>query len=62
MGTIERGESNLSFSNLLKVSFTLGVPLAALLEGVDQDVKPDDRASAVKRDDPPLRAIRRSQR
>jgi transcriptional regulator with XRE-family HTH domain len=62
MGTIERGESNLSFSNLLKVSFTLGVPLAALLDGVDHDVKPDGRGSVVKRDDPPLRAIRRSQR
>lgn len=36
MGTVERGESNLSFSNILKVASTLGISLAALLEGIDQ--------------------------
>jgi transcriptional regulator with XRE-family HTH domain len=61
MGTIERGESNLSFSNLLKVATTLGLSLSELLEGVDQDVKPDGRGSAIKRDDPPRTAIRHSQ-
>ena len=30
MGTIERGESNLSFQNIVKVSETLGITLAAL--------------------------------
>ncbi|MGD0797759.1 MAG: helix-turn-helix transcriptional regulator [Acidobacteriaceae bacterium] len=36
MGTIERGESNLSFQNIAKVATTLGVPLSTLfldLEG-----------------------------
>ena len=39
MGTIERGESNLSFKNILRVSETLGVSLAVLfadLEGAAQ--------------------------
>ncbi|MGA2906464.1 MAG: helix-turn-helix transcriptional regulator [Terracidiphilus sp.] len=30
MGTIERGESNLSFQNIAKVATTLGVPLSTL--------------------------------
>jgi transcriptional regulator with XRE-family HTH domain len=62
MGTVERGESNLSFSNLLKVASTLGISLATLLEGIDQDVEPESRGSAIKRDDPTQRAIRHSQR
>ena len=36
MGTVERGESNLSFQNIAKVAGTLGVPLSTLfldLEG-----------------------------
>jgi len=36
MGTIERGESNLSFHNIAKVASTLGIPLSTLfldLEG-----------------------------
>ena len=36
MGTVERGESNLSFHNIAKVATTLGVPLSTLfldLEG-----------------------------
>jgi len=49
MGTLERGESNLSFSNLLKVASTLGISMAELLEGVDQDAVSDGRGSAVKR-------------
>ncbi len=36
MGTIERGESNLSFSNLLKVSKALGVTLSQLLSGLEK--------------------------
>ena len=60
MGTIERGESNLSFSNLLKVASTLGVSLAALLEGVDQNVEHGRRS--MKENDPTLRAIRRPTR
>lgn len=57
MGTIERGESNLSFSTLLKVASTLGVSLAALLEGVDQNVEHGGRS--IKGNDPTLRTIRR---
>ncbi len=36
MGTIERGESNLSFSNLVKVSSALGITLSQLLSGVEK--------------------------
>jgi transcriptional regulator with XRE-family HTH domain len=36
MGTIERGESNLSFSNLVKVAGGLGVTLARLLSGLEK--------------------------
>jgi transcriptional regulator with XRE-family HTH domain len=35
MGTIERGESNLSFQNIVKVSETLGVSLAVLFTDVE---------------------------
>lgn len=62
MGTIERGESNLSFSNLLKVASTLGISLAVLLEGVDQGVESEGRKSATGGDDLPLTAARRSAR
>jgi hypothetical protein len=34
MGKIERGESNLSISNLLTVASTLGILLAELIEGI----------------------------
>ena len=30
MGTVERGESNLSFQNIARVATTLGVPLSTL--------------------------------
>jgi transcriptional regulator with XRE-family HTH domain len=36
MGTIERGESNLSFSNLVKVSEGLGITLSELLSGLEK--------------------------
>lgn len=36
MGTIERGESNVSFQNLAKVSKALGITLAQLLSGVEK--------------------------
>ena len=41
MGTVERGESNLSFQNIVKVATTLGVSLSSLfkdLEGQAQAV------------------------
>jgi transcriptional regulator with XRE-family HTH domain len=36
MGTIERGESNISFSNLVKVSQGLGITLSQLLSGLEK--------------------------
>jgi transcriptional regulator with XRE-family HTH domain len=36
MGTIERGESNLSFQNIAKVSTTLGVPLSTLFRDLER--------------------------
>lgn len=60
MGTIERGESNLSFSNLLKVASTLGISMAVLLEGVDQGLGPGGRENAAGDDDLPLKVARRS--
>jgi len=36
MGTIERGESNVSFQNLAKISKALGITLAQLLPGVEK--------------------------
>ncbi len=35
MGTIERGESNLSFQNIAKVATTLGVSLSALFRDLE---------------------------
>lgn len=60
MGTVERGESNLSFSNLFKVASTLGISLSALFEGFDQNVVPGGRGKAVKEDDHPPMGIKRS--
>jgi transcriptional regulator with XRE-family HTH domain len=36
MGTVERGESNLSFSNLVKISKALGVTLSQMLSGLEK--------------------------
>jgi len=35
MGAVERGESNLSFHNLVLISRTLGITLARLVSGVE---------------------------
>jgi len=35
MGTVERGESNLSFQNIARVATTLGVPLSNLFLGLE---------------------------
>jgi transcriptional regulator with XRE-family HTH domain len=35
MGTVERGESNLSFQNIAKVAATLDVPLSTLFLGLE---------------------------
>jgi transcriptional regulator with XRE-family HTH domain len=39
MGTVERGESNLSFQNIAKVATTLGVPLSTLFHGLEGKVQ-----------------------
>jgi transcriptional regulator with XRE-family HTH domain len=36
MGTVERGESNVSFQNLVKISKALGVTLSQMLSGVEK--------------------------
>jgi transcriptional regulator with XRE-family HTH domain len=36
MGTIERGESNLSFQNIAKVAATLGVSLSTLFSDLEE--------------------------
>jgi transcriptional regulator with XRE-family HTH domain len=36
MGTVERGESNLSFSNIARVATTLGVPLSVLFRDLEK--------------------------
>lgn len=36
MGTVERGESNLSFTNLAKISTALGITLSQLLSGLEK--------------------------
>lgn len=41
IGTIERGESNLSFHNLVRIATALGVTLSQLLSGIER------RASAL---------------
>lgn len=35
MGTVERGESNLSFQNIAKVALALGVTLSVLFQGIE---------------------------
>jgi transcriptional regulator with XRE-family HTH domain len=39
MGTVERGESNLSFLNLARVATTLDIPLATLFMGLEGRAK-----------------------
>ena len=36
MGTVERGESNLSFQNIHRVASHLGVSLSALFQGLEE--------------------------
>lgn len=39
MGTVERGESNLSFQNIVKVAETLGVSLSVLFTDLESAAK-----------------------
>jgi transcriptional regulator with XRE-family HTH domain len=36
MGTVERGESNLSFHNLVKVATALGITVSQLVSGIEK--------------------------
>ncbi|KQA24477.1 MULTISPECIES: helix-turn-helix domain-containing protein [Vibrio] len=38
IGSVERGERNISIINLVKIAFSLEVKPAKLLEGIDNDV------------------------
>lgn len=51
MGTVERGESNLSFENIARVARSLGITLSALfsdLEGRAQGLKTGRTARATR--------------
>lgn len=48
MGTIERGESNLSFQNILKVATTLGVSLSRLFEHLEEKAEISLQVAAPK--------------
>ena len=54
MGTVERGESNLSFHNIAKVATTLGVKLSELFLGLEErahasEVRPAGKTAAAIR-------------
>lgn len=53
MGTVERGESNLSFQNIAKVAATLGITLSALF--VDIEVKAGSLPTKLAGHRPPRR-------
>src|SRR5208282_424413 len=48
MGTIERGESNLSFQNIARVAITLGIPLASLFLGLEAKAQGGQRVQKGK--------------
>lgn len=48
MGTIERGESNLSFQNIAKVATTLGVPLSRLFSDLEANAQRSTTRTAPK--------------
>ena len=47
MGTVERGESNLSFKNIHKVTTTLGISLSTLFQDIEprDQIQPGDTAT-----------------
>ena len=59
MGTIERGESNLSFQNIVKVAETLGVSLSVLFTDLESATR--KRGGAVPTVSPKKRGSRERQ-
>jgi len=49
MGTIERGESNLSFQNILKVAINLDVSLSTLFRSLEEKAEAMPNVSAVSK-------------
>lgn len=49
MGTVERGESNLSFQNIAKVAATLGVSLSALFADLEEAARKQATSAARKK-------------
>ena len=53
MGTVERGESNLSFQNILKVAAALGISLSTLFQDLEKKVQiPTGEGSTVRSKNP----------
>lgn len=50
MGAVERGESNLSFTNLVLISQALGITLAQLLSGVEKKAEGLRKPSTERQD------------
>jgi transcriptional regulator with XRE-family HTH domain len=59
MGTVERGESNLSFHNIARVATTLGVPLSTLFLGLEGKAQSSVPHSAAKTITPKKRLTRK---
>jgi len=49
MGTIERGESNLSFQNIHKVAATLGISLSTLFQNLEEKAEALPAASVASK-------------
>jgi transcriptional regulator with XRE-family HTH domain len=46
MGAVERGESNVSFTNLIRISKALGITLSQLLSGLEKRAEALTKVSA----------------
>ena len=59
MGTVERGESNLSFQNIVKVAASLDVTLSALFQGLEGKAQGLAAEAAGAKVSKPVRAKKR---
>lgn len=48
MGSVERGERNLSLRNLERIALALGIPLSTLLALAEADIAADPKPSSPK--------------